>query len=140
MATFVMSSIIAAPVEVVFGFHEREDALALLSPPFPPMRVLRKTGGLQVGAEVELQIGPIRWLARHTGFEKNRFFEDVQVSGPFEKWVHRHEFESVPGGTRLTDRVEYRFVGGALTEWAVRIGLWQMFRYRHRMTKRFCSE
>src|SRR5207344_3251851 len=35
MPTFLKSIFVEAPVETVFGFHEREDALRLLSPRFP---------------------------------------------------------------------------------------------------------
>ena len=93
MAVFVKDVLIDAPVEVVFAFHEREDALELLSPPFPPLRVLRNSGGIQAGARVELRIAwVVRWSALHTAYEKNRLFVDEQVRGPFASWVHRHEF------------------------------------------------
>ena len=135
---------IQAPVEKVFSFHEREDALRLLSPAFPPVRVIRKTGGIEPGARVDLKIGPFHWTALHTDFERNRFFEDRQIRGPFDTWNHRHQFESVGNATRLTDRIEYRLPGGAwlngLLAWAVNVGLRRMFRHRHRMTKRYCEE
>lgn len=102
MPSFVKSILIAAPVATVFGFHEREDALPLLSPAFPPVRVIRMTGGIGTGSQVELQIGPFHWVALHSAFAKNRFFEDRQVSGPFAEWIHRHEFEAVGQATRLT--------------------------------------
>lgn len=144
MPTFVRSVYIAAPVEAVFGFHERDDALRLLSPAFPPVRVIHKTGGIETGSRVELQIGPFHWVALHSSFEKNRFFEDQQVSGPFARWVHRHEFESTGQGTRLTDRIEFRLPGrfwmNYFFGWAVQLGLQQMFRYRHRVTKSYCEK
>lgn len=144
MPTFLRSVMIDAPVEKVFAFHEREDALDLLSPAFPPVRVVGKAGGIEAGARVELKIGPFRWTALHSAFEKNRFFEDRQIRGPFARWIHRHEFESVRGATRLTDRIEYRLPGGdwpnRLLVWATNFGLRQMFRHRHRVTKRLCEE
>jgi ligand-binding SRPBCC domain-containing protein len=144
LPAFVKSTVIHAPVQVVFAFHQREDALRLLSPAFPPVRIVRKTGGIEAGSEVELQIGPVHWIARHTAFEKNRFFEDRQISGPFAKWVHRHEFEPLGGSSRLTDRIDYQLPGGALMNallgWAVHLGLMQMFRHRHRMTKLYCEQ
>lgn len=57
--TFTATVVIDAPVERVFAFHERDDALDLLLPKFPPSRVVRRVGGLQPGAIVELQIGPV---------------------------------------------------------------------------------
>ena len=144
MPTFRKSVVVEAPVETVFGFHEREDALRLLSPAFPAVRVVRKQGGIETGSRVELRIGPLRWVALHTAFQKNRFFEDQQISGPFAKWIHRHEFEAVGGATLLTDRIEYRLPGGGwmnhLFGWAMQLGLQQMFRHRHRITKRYCEK
>src|SRR5438309_383689 len=112
MPTFVKSVVIDAPVEAVFGFHEREDALALLSPKFPPVRKV-SGAGIHTGSRIELRIAGLRWLALHTAYEKNRLFVDEQIEGPFAKWVHRHEFEAVDGKTRLTDRVTYELPGGA---------------------------
>ena len=144
MPTFRKSVVVEAPVETVFGFHEREDALRLLSPAFPAVRVVRKQGGIETGSIVELRIGPLRWVALHTAFQKNRFFEDQQISGPFAKWIHRHEFEVVGGATILTDCVEYRLPGGIwmnhLFGWATQLGLHQMFGHRHRITKRYCEK
>ena len=144
MPTFVKRTLIAAPVEKVFGFHEREDALLLLSPPFPPVRVIRREGGIEVGSRVELRIGPIRWLALHTAFERNRLFEDSQVEGPFAEWRHRHEFEAAGEATQLTDRIEYRLPGGVwmnrMFGWVVGLGLRNMFRFRHGQTKRYCEQ
>jgi ligand-binding SRPBCC domain-containing protein len=143
MPTFVRSILIRAPVETVFRFHQRDDALRLLSPAFPPLRVIEKTGGIERGARVVLGIGPIRWVALHTAFEKNRFFVDRQISGPFAEWIHRHEFETVGDATRLTDRVNYRLPGGPWTNrllgWAVRAGLERMFRLRQQTTKHYCE-
>ena len=143
VATFCKSTVVKAPVETVFAFHERQDALRLLSPRFPPLRVMRKTGGIERGSRVELQIGPLPWTALHTVYEKNRLFVDEQIQGPFAEWVHRHEFESMGGATRLTDRVEYRLPGGVwvnrLFGWAVHLGLQVMFRHRHRVTRQYCE-
>jgi ligand-binding SRPBCC domain-containing protein len=136
--TFTATVVIDAPVERVFAFHERDDALDLLLPKFPPSRVVRRAGGLQPGAVVELQIGPVAWHAVHTAYERNRLFVDEQARGPFRRWVHRHEFEDLGGRTRLTDRVECEFAGGRMTAWAVRLSLHWMFRERHRVTRDFC--
>jgi len=142
--SFAKSVVIDAPIADVFRFHEREEALALLSPAFPPVRVLRKAGGIGIGARVELRVGGLLWVAVHTAYEKERLFVDEQIQGPFAKWIHRHEFEDLGGRTRLTDRVEYSLPGGrlvnALFGWTVSPGLYQMFHYRHRVTRRFCEK
>lgn len=89
---FCYRSVIDAPVERVFAFHQQPDALQRLLPVWPPVRVIRRTGGLEPGSlvELELRFGPmrLRWLARHTGHRENEFFSDEQVRGPFRIWRH----------------------------------------------------
>ncbi len=143
MSAFVQSVEIEAPPETVFRFHEREDAFQLLTPAFPPVKLVSKTPGIGVGTRVELRIGLFRWVALHTAYEKNRLFVDEQIEGPFAQWVHRHEIEDLGDCTRLTDRIEYRLPGGpvlnALLGWAVKLGLRHMFTHRHAATKRLCE-
>jgi len=139
-----MSVVIDAPVDEVFRFHERHDALALLSPAFPPVRRIGGTGGIQTGARVELRVAGFPWVALHTAYDKDRLFVDEQIHGPFAKWVHRHEFEAVGGKTRLTDRIEYELPGGWLVNmlvgWTVVPGLRHMFAHRHRVTREICGQ
>jgi ligand-binding SRPBCC domain-containing protein len=142
--TFVKSVLIDAPISAVFRFHERDDALSLLTPAFPKLRVIRRIGAIEPGARVELRIGIFSWTALHTEYEQDRLFVDEQIQGPFARWVHRHEFEDAGGGkTRLTDRVEYQLPGGPLTDvlfgWIVRQGLTSMFNHRHRVTRQVCE-
>jgi ligand-binding SRPBCC domain-containing protein len=148
MLHFQRSITIDAPVEVVWGFHERSDILQLLTPPWQPVQVIRHQGGLEVGAISEfrlfLGIFPVRWLARHTECEQYRMFADQQIDGPMEYWVHRHQFTPENGKTRLTDEIDFTILGGWLSElllgWWVKERLEQMFRYRHAVTKRECEK
>ena len=143
MPTFVKSSVIGAPRSKVFAFHEQDDALTLLSPAFPPVRVIEHSGGIKTGARVVLKIGPTTWVAHHTAYEQDRLFVDELVSGPFASWVHRHEFSDEGVRCRLTDRVTFALPGGpvvnALFGWAMNIGLRQIFAFRHAVTRRHCE-
>ena len=144
MPSFVSQVVVQAPVATVFAFHEREDALARLSPPFPPLRVVSRSGGIRPGARVELRIGPVRWLALHTDYCVNEFFVDEQIAGPFASWVHRHEFDPLgPHVTRLTDRVTFQLPGGPIVNALFGpVAAWSlvpMFRFRHRATKAACE-
>lgn len=143
MPQFVKSVLIDAPVARVFGFHERADALELLTPAFPPVKVISRTGGIREGARVVLRVGPFPWTALHTVYEKDRLFVDQQISGPFAKWIHRHEFQDRGTKTLLTDRLEYELPGGAvmnaLFAWTLWPGFYQMFSYRHGVTRKFCE-
>lgn len=146
MLNFHYTSTIEAPVSTVWAFHERPDILQLITPPWQPVDVIRREGGLGVGAETEFTIHlgplPLRWLARHTECTVNRLFIDEQIDGPLDHWVHRHEFEDSQGNTRLTDSIAYMLPGGELAEaaigWFVNDRLRDMFRYRHEVTQREC--
>jgi len=147
MLYFKHSSVVNASPEVVWKFHERPDILQLLNPPWQPVQIVRREGGLAVGAITEFRLFisplPLTWLARHTECEKYRLFTDEQISGPFESWVHRHEFEPEDGKTRLTDAISFSMPGGGTVEfvggWLVQAQLEAMFRYRHYVTKRECE-
>lgn len=109
------------PVAEAFAWHERPGALGRLTPPWAAMTVEQAPAGLQVGTQVILRtgIGPIRprWVAEHTVYDPPHEFRDVQRSGPFAQWDHRHRFEELPGGrSALTDEVTYRLPFGRLGE------------------------
>jgi ligand-binding SRPBCC domain-containing protein len=138
------SSHFDATPAAVFAFHERPDALALLTPPWERVEVVSRDGGLEQGARVELRLGfgllRRRWVAVHTEYVKNRLFTDVAERGPFAFWEHRHIFEPEGEGCRLTDAVRCALPMGWLTEpllgWAVKARLKRMFDYRHEVTRR----
>jgi ligand-binding SRPBCC domain-containing protein len=145
---FVRESIIEATPERVFAFHELPDALARLTPPWESARVLQPAPDLRVGstAIVETRILgliPVRWVARHTLYDPPRVFEDVQVSGPFRSWRHRHIVEPHPKGAVLRDEVEYepplRLVGRLAAPLLILPRLRRLFDYRHKATRDWCE-
>jgi ligand-binding SRPBCC domain-containing protein len=147
---------IRAPIERVWAWHEDIlTALPALSPPGDEVQVVR-AGPVPPGVGTEVEItarGPlgkrIRWLARYIehvpphpvvmGMEAR--FVDIQVSGPFARWRHSHEFEAVDSKTtRLLDRIEYAPPFWPLSLPAdmliIRAKLSSMFAYRHEATRR----
>ena len=147
MLNFQYSSLINVPVETVWQFHERADILDLLTPPWQPVKVIRREGGLGVGAISEFRLSlagiPIPWVATHIECVPNRLFVDEQTNGPMESWVHRHEFVAQGNKTKLTDRISYEIPGGFISElllgWWVESRLNDMFRYRHEVTIDNCE-
>lgn len=147
MLRFEYTSTVNAPVETVWQFYERPDILDRLTPPWQPVKVIRREGGLGVGAmsEFRLQLGPIPvpWIAQHIECEPYHYFVDSQTQGPMQSWTHRHWFIRQGEKTRLVDRIEYELPGGSVAEfilgWWVDSRLRDMFRYRHEVTQNFCS-
>lgn len=141
--TFIKKTRIDAPADEVFKWHSRPGALERLSPPWDPVRVIERKGGINKGARVvlEMKAGPFpyKWTAEHTDCEENRLFRDRQVRGPFSHWVHTHSFEpDGPDGSFFEDRIDYalpfypfgKLLGGA----SVKAKLARIFKYRHATT------
>jgi len=140
---FVAQTRLKAAPEEVFRWHARPEALDELSPPWEPVEVESRTGGIeQQGSRVQLRmrVGPcrLRWIAEHRDCVPGRRFRDVQVKGPFALWEHTHDFIPDGSGSILEDRVEYALPGGRLAHWLlggfVRRKLKRLFDYRHRVT------
>ncbi len=143
--TFVKRSRFNVPVAELFKWHARPGALERLSPPWDPLELVHKQGGIKKGARAIMKITAaplplkIKWIAEHTHYEENRMFRDHQVKGPFARWVHTHNF--TPHGNTacfLEDHISYallfppfgNFLGGRM----IQNKLEQIFEFRHKTT------
>ena len=71
-------------------------------------------------------------------------FEDVQISGPFASWRHKHIVLPHADGAILRDEIEYEpplsFLGAIAAPFLVVPKLEKMFEFRHQVTKDWCEE
>jgi ligand-binding SRPBCC domain-containing protein len=146
---FVKESIIKAAPEKVFAFHELPDAIERLIPPWENVKIIQKADISKIGSQAIIEqkiFGLItsRWIAEHTKYEPLREFEDVQISGPFKSWRHRHVIEPHEDGAILRDEIEFEppfwIFGTIAAPFAVLPKLEKMFEYRHQVTRRWCEE
>ena len=56
------------------------------------------------------------WVTEITHVRERRWFVDEQRFGPYKLWHHRHVFEEVPGGVKMTDTVHYALPFSPLSE------------------------
>jgi ligand-binding SRPBCC domain-containing protein len=148
MMRFVKESLIHATPERVFAFHERSDALRLLTPPWERARVIQSALISAVGSRAIVEapvLGPFktRWVAEHTAYDPPRMFEDVQIRGPFRKWRHRHIVEPHPEGAILRDEIDYEpplwIIGRLVAPLVIERRLRKLFAFRHEVTRRACE-
>jgi ligand-binding SRPBCC domain-containing protein len=139
MPRFEMVEDLSAPLSRVFDFFSRPANLPKISPPELHMKLLSGPEQLHLGAFLTLQ--GRRWgisqriVSEVTVWEPEQRFVDEQREGPFQKWIHSHQFETLPdGGVRVTDRIDYEPPGGMLqfilTAEAVERDLKWVFTYR----------
>jgi hypothetical protein len=143
MAHFRRASRLPVSAERLYAWHAAPGAFERLAPPWEDIRDVRRSGGLEVGAQTRfvVQKGPVGlpWVARHDAHEVGRMFADVQDQGPFAAWRHVHRFEPLgEHESMLVDEVNYEaplgpvgaLVGGPMLDAMVR----RMFAFRHART------
>jgi ligand-binding SRPBCC domain-containing protein len=114
---------IAAPVERVFDLARSIDVHQQSQTRHRERAVAGRTSGLIETGET------VTWEAVHFGIRQRLtsridamtppvYFRDSMVAGVFRSFVHDHHFDEIPGGTRMTDVLDYVAPLGVLGRWA----------------------
>src|SRR3982751_4233645 len=86
------------PVEALWAWHTRPGALERLLPPWDPVRVVARSGGIANGTRVTLAVPsrplPPRWGSDPRAVAPPHRFADEQIAGPFARWVHVHAMDA----------------------------------------------
>jgi len=139
---------IPRPRHDVFDFFAQAENLERITPASLRFRILSpRPITMQQGTLIDYQLRlhgiPLRWRTRIEAFEPDSFFIDSQLSGPYRRWIHRHDFTEVPGGTEMRDHVDYQLPFGPLGDlvhaFFVRHSLQRIFDYRNQTILRLFS-
>ena len=121
MRTFVYESSLwlPRPLGEVFEFFSDASNLEVITPPWLKFSVVTpRPIEMRPGALIDYRLRfrgfPLRWRSEIAAWDPPHRFEDVQVKGPYRRWIHEHRFVEHDGGTLAGDRVEYAVWGGAL--------------------------
>jgi ligand-binding SRPBCC domain-containing protein len=146
---FVKETLIRASPEKVFGFHLLPDAFERLIPPWEKVKIIQRADIRQIGSRAIIEsklfgFFKVRWVAEHTLYEPPRMFEDVQISGPFKAWRHRHIVEPHESGAILRDEIEFEpplsIIGRAVAPTIILSKIEKMFAHRHEVTRKWAEE
>ena len=145
---FIKETVIKASPERVFDFHRLPDAFERLIPPWEDVEIIQRADISVVGSRAIIEtklfgLFTTRWVAEHTVYDPPHMFEDVQTSGPFASWRHRHIVEPHADGSVLRDEVEYEppiwIFGTIAAPFLIVPKLDRMFCYRHEVTRKWCE-
>jgi len=140
MYTLKSSQLVPTERDEVFEFFARPENLGRITPDWLSFRILTPSPvPMRAGAILDYRIGlgglPTRWRSIISTYEPPHRFVDEQLLGPYDYWHHTHEFEVVPEGTLLRDRVVYAPPLGPLGRVAhalmIRGQLERIFTHRH---------
>jgi hypothetical protein len=111
--------VVPRPRGEVFAFFSKAENLEILTPGFLHFEILtplpiRMAPGTIIDYRIKLFGVPRKWRTLIEAHEPERRFVDVQARGPYAFWRHVHEFDDVPGGTRIRDAVDYELPFGPL--------------------------
>ena len=124
------------------GFNE--ELFRKLSPPFPPVRVVRFDGclaGDMVVLELNFLLFKQQWISRITeqqSSESEIYFVDEGTKLPFflRFWRHRHRIiREKAGGTIIADEIEFRTPLWVI-DYLMYPLLWAQFAYRKPIYKK----
>jgi uncharacterized protein (TIGR01777 family) len=105
-------------INEVFTFFSDPHNLEKITPNFLNFKILSmNTAVIQKGTLIDYKLKihgvPLKWRTEIANWEPPYEFCDIQLKGPYSLWKHEHFFETVPGGTLLTDLVRYKMpLGG----------------------------
>jgi ligand-binding SRPBCC domain-containing protein len=148
MSLYQRSFEVHAPLTEVAAFHDDPASLTGITPPPVRVTIERFDAPVHAGSQIvfTLHVGPIgvQWQAGIVEYAANRYFRDIQVSGPFGAWTHTHTFTASADVTIVSDRVEYQPPLGRLGKWldpiVVRPALAYLFRFRARKTRQLLEQ
>ncbi|AKU94164.1 Cell division inhibitor [Labilithrix luteola] len=124
----------------VFAFFSHAENLEAITPSWLRFRIVTPLPiAMQEGTVIDYRLRllgiPMRWRSRIDVWEPGVRFVDRQLVGPYARWVHFHEFDDVPGGVRMRDRVEYTLPGAPISDLVhpiLRLQLDAIFAFRRR--------
>lgn len=136
---------VPASVQRVWDWHTGRGALERLLPPWEPIRIVQRDEGVDEGTRTTVRLGTkplaMDWVSEHLAPEPCRSFTNIQVTGPFGTWRHRHLFSATgESSCEIEDRIEYELpcepLGALVTGRYFRERIERGIAYRHRVVAR----
>ena len=126
-----------------WDFFSSPQNLSIITPPEMDFKILSKLNqeGIYEGMKIDYSVKPlwgitVRWQTEIIKVQKDNYFTDIQLKGPYKTWEHTHTFSEVPGGVLMYDVVKYKlplgFIGNAMNSILIKRKIKSIFDYRKR--------
>ena len=136
--TLYTSMSLPLPRDEVFAFFAEATNLQRITPPelgfeLVTPQPIHLSEGTRIEYRLHLFGVPFAWQSEIQRWHPPEAFVDVQLRGPYKRWVHTHRFREEDGATLIEDEVQYALPYWPLGELGyplVRLQLARIFRYR----------
>jgi len=131
-------TLLDTPIDEAFAFFSQAENLGLITPAAMCFEIQGGAPAISNGTTIKyrLRVGPmpIHWRTRIAQWEPPHCFIDLQASGPYRCWYHKHTFSAQGSRTVMEDHVYYEPPFGALgrfaNRWFIVPRLQQIFGHR----------
>jgi ligand-binding SRPBCC domain-containing protein len=139
------AQLVHRPRREVWAFFADPANLEEITPDFLRFRIVTpRPIAMAAGTRIDYRLSlfgiPFAWRTRIEEVVPGESFVDVQLAGPYRRWRHLHRFFDAPGGTLVSDRVEYELpfgpLGDAVHALLVERTLDRIFEFRRRRVER----
>jgi ligand-binding SRPBCC domain-containing protein len=146
--TFTTSMALPLPRDRVFAFFAEATNLQRITPPELGFEIVTPLPiHLQEGTRLTYRLRlfgvPFTWHSEIQRWHPPEEFVDMQLRGPYTRWVHTHRFREESGATMIEDEVQYALPYapfGELVYPLVRLQLHRIFQYRQQAIRRYLVE
>ena len=108
-------------IDEAWAFFSSAANLSKITPAEMNFTILTKLTGAPIssGMNIEYIVRPLlniplHWITEIQSVNAPFYFKDIQIKGPYALWDHTHTFETVPGGVKMNDDVQYALPLGIL--------------------------
>jgi ligand-binding SRPBCC domain-containing protein len=149
LKTFIYKSDINCSAQKLFEWHMQENAFEQLCPSWEKVKIIKRVGNFPntfLPQEVHVAVSPapfiqIPWHLKHIDFIHGQEFTDVQVTGPFKSYKHRHLMLALDDKkSQLIDQIDCElpldFVTGFLGYAFLQNKFDKLFEFRHAVTQK----
>lgn len=123
----------------VFNFFSEAKNLETITPPFLNFKITNmSTTNIEEGTLIDYKLKihgvPAKWKTEISQWNPGESFIDSQLKGPYNKWIHLHEFYKAGQGCLIRDFVRYKVplgkIGALLTGAFIRKDINEIFNFR----------
>jgi ligand-binding SRPBCC domain-containing protein len=144
---FTTSQFLPVDISKAWTFFSSPNNLPLITPPELDFKILTQldkeeiSEGLLIDYTVTPLFGiPLRWQTRIDKIQKQNYFLDLQIKGPYKLWEHKHFFTEYRNGVLMKDEVNYQlpfgFFGRIMHALLVRKKIENIFAYRRQILEK----